>query len=41
MWKRSKGGEREKGMKAANVQERQFGERQREIDDKSLTCFMN
>lgn len=34
-------GERGKGIKAANVQERQCGERQREIDDKPLTSFMN
>lgn len=34
-------GERGNGIKAANVHGRQCGERQREIDDKPLTCFMN
>lgn len=39
--KGGRGRERGKGIKDVNVQERQCGERQREIDDKPLTCFMN
>lgn len=38
---RGAAGERGNGIKAANVHGRQCGERQREIDDKPLTCFMN